>query len=66
MELTKTKYWRNRMMEKLLSQTKQRAYDLGDYLKTVRFLKEDKEKFEEAIKKINQGYVDLEKAIMSL
>ena len=62
----KIKYWRNRMMDKLVSQTKQRFLDLDEILSIIKFLEVDDKVFLEEIKNINKAYIELEKAVMSI
>ena len=53
------------MMDKLARLARQRRVDMEDILDSARHIKMEEKQIAKAIKEINKGFVNLEKAIMS-
>lgn len=62
----KTRYWRDRMMDKLVSQNKQVEINLLDLVDNAEHIGVERKKFKKAINLIHAGFVEFEKVIMAV
>lgn len=61
----KATYWKKRMREKLLSHVKQRHIELTELVDNADHLNLNRKGIDKSIRKINDGYMELEKEIIS-
>lgn len=66
MPFNKIRYGRDRIMDKLVSQNKQRELDLLELIENAESIGVKRDKFKRAINMINQGFIEFEKAIMEI